>query len=182
MRIEKTEISDVVVINPDVFKDDRGFFMEFWNAGKYREAGIDVDFVQDNHSKSVRGTLRGLHYQVQQPQGKLIKVVNGRIFDVVVDMRRGSATFGKWVGRFLSARNRKMLWVPGGFAHGFYVTSREAEVIYKCTDFYAPAHERTLLWNDGELGIQWPLLDNTGVAISAKDARGVAFQDAEYYE
>lgn len=181
MEFKKTKIPEVIILKPEVFEDDRGFFMEVWNSIQFREAGIDVEFIQDNHSKSKQGTIRGLHYQIQKPQGKLMKVISGRVYDVVVDMRRNSSTFGCWIGKYLSARNKKMLWVPPGFAHGFYVTSKFAEIIYKCTDLYAPQHERTLLWNDKDLAINWPLSKGLDISISEKDAKGIVFKDADYY-
>ncbi len=176
-----TEIPDVIVIEPRVFGDERGFFMETWHAQKFAEAGLDASFVQDNHSKSARGILRGLHFQVQQPQGKLVRVVAGEVFDVAVDLRESSATFGQWTGITLSANNKRMLWVPPGFAHGFYVTSESAEFVYKCTDFYAPEHERSLRWDDPDLAIDWPLVDNQSPLLSNKDADGNFFGEIEYY-
>ena len=149
--------------------------METWHAAKFREAGLDLAFVQDNHSHSVRNTIRGLHYQIERPQGKLIRVVAGEIFDVAVDLRRSSATFGRWVGNILSSANRRQLWVPEGFAHGFYVTGDGAEVVYKCTDVYFAEHERTLRWDDPAIGISWPLASEPPL-VSAKDAEGLAFQ------
>lgn len=181
MKFIATDISDVVLIEPQVFGDERGFFMETWHAEKFTEAGIDAAFVQDNHSRSVQGTLRGLHYQLKQPQGKLVRVISGEVFDVAVDFRKDSPTFGKWVGFMLSAENRKMLWVPPGFGHGFYVTSETAEFVYKCTDFYAPEHEKTVYWDDPDLAIQWPLLPNVSPLLSPKDESGVRFTDAELY-
>ena len=155
--------------------------METWRQDQFREAGISEAFVQDNHSQSSRGILRGLHYQVQQAQGKLVRVIRGEVFDVAVDLRKTSPTFGQWVGEYLSAENKKMLWVPPGFAHGFYVTSPEAEFVYKCTDYYAPEHERSLLWNDEELGIKWPIPPGEQPLLSDKDLKGAPFRDAEYY-
>ena len=158
MNVIATPIPDVLIIEPKVFGDARGFFFESYNRRTFREAtGIDVDFVQDNHSRSARGVLRGLHYQVRQPQGKLVRVTTGEVYDVAVDLRRSSPTFGRWVGLTLSAANRRMLWVPEGFAHGFVVTSDHAEFLYKTTDYYAPEHERSLLWSDPALGIAWPV-------------------------
>lgn len=170
------------MIEPRVFADDRGFFMETYQRQKFRENGIKADFVQDNHSHSRRGTLRGLHYQLKQPQGKLVRVVAGEVYDVCVDLRRGSPTFGQWTGYTLSAENKRQLWIPPGFAHGFYVLSEWADVIYKATQFYAPEWERTLLWNDPDLGIEWPLVGGKMPIISAKDAKGIPLKKAEVYE
>jgi dTDP-4-dehydrorhamnose 3,5-epimerase len=181
MRFIPTAIADVIVVEPKVFRDERGFFMETWQAKKFAEGGIDADFVQDNHSKSVQGTLRGLHYQIKLPQGKLARVVAGEVFDVVVDLRKHSPTFGRWVGEWLSAENKKMLWVPPGFAHGFYVTSPTAEFIYKCTDYYAPQYERSLRWDDLDLAIHWPLVNGEGPKLSPKEAAAVSFREAEYF-
>jgi dTDP-4-dehydrorhamnose 3,5-epimerase len=165
--------------DPKVFGDQRGFFLESWNKRAFAAAGIGAHFVQDNHSRSGRHVLRGLHYQLRQAQGKLVRVIAGEIYDVAVDIRRASATFGRWVGERLSADNRRMLWIPPGFAHGFLVVSEAAEVLYKATDYYAPEHERTIAWNDPELAIAWPL---TGTPIlSAKDASGTRLRDAEVY-
>ncbi len=155
--------------------------METWQRRTFAENGIDYDFVQDNHSKSSHGILRGLHYQIQQPQGKLVRVVNGAVFDVAVDMRQSSATFGQWVGYELSAENHHMLWVPPGFAHGFYVMSDSAEFVYKCTDYYAPEHERSVLWNDPDLAIDWHLVDSKPPILSEKDADAPSFNDAEKF-
>jgi dTDP-4-dehydrorhamnose 3,5-epimerase len=174
-----TAIPAVVLIEPRVFSEERGFFMETWQARKFATAGLDLHFVQDNHSKSGQGVLRGLHYQVKQTQGKLVRAVAGEVFDVAVDLRRGSPTLGRWVGVTLSAENKRQLWVPPGFAHGFYVTSETAEFVYKCTDFYAPEHERSLRWDDPQLAIAWPLVGGAAPTLSAKDAAGVAFAAAE---
>jgi dTDP-4-dehydrorhamnose 3,5-epimerase len=175
-----TAIPDVLVIEPGVFGDARGFFFESWNRRAFAElVGRDVEFVQDNHSASARGVLRGLHYQVRQPQGKLVRVVAGEVFDVAVDLRRASATFGKWVAERLSAENHRMMWVPAGFAHGFLVLSERAEFLYKTTDYYAPQHERTLLWNDPALGIPWPLSGEP--VLKPKDAAGARLTDAETF-
>lgn len=176
-----TRIPDVLMIEPRVFGDQRGFFMETYQARQFAAHGLTVDFVQDNHSGSRRGTLRGLHYQIQQAQGKLVRVVVGEVFDVAVDLRRSSPTFGRWVGERLSAENRRQLWVPPGFAHGFYVLSEWAEIIYKASEYYAPQFERTLLWNDPAVGIEWPLLDGEGVLLSAKDQAGLTLAQAEIY-
>ncbi len=182
MKFISTEIPDVIVIEPRIWQDHRGFFMETWNRRPFAEAGINADFVQDNHTRSVQRTLRGLHYQVERPQGKLVRVTAGEIFDVVVDLRRSSPTFGRWVGRRLSDRNRLMLWVPAGFAHGFYVLSGVAECLYKCTDYYAPQLERTLAWDDAQIRIRWPLLPGSPPLLSAKDAQGVPLSGAEVFE
>jgi dTDP-4-dehydrorhamnose 3,5-epimerase len=181
MKITPTRIPDVLLVEPRVFGDARGFFMETFRASLLAERGIAAAFVQDNHSGSQRNILRGLHYQVKQAQGKLVRAVAGTIFDVAVDLRRGSATFGQWVGASLSAENKHQLWVPPGFAHGFYVTSDWAEVVYKATDYYAPEHERSLLWNDPQLGIAWPLVEAQPI-LSAKDAAGKKLNEIEVYE
>jgi dTDP-4-dehydrorhamnose 3,5-epimerase len=157
MNVTPTKIPDVLLLDPDVFIDERGFFMETWHRRRFAESGIDCEFVQDNHSRSVQGALRGLHYQIRQPQGKLVRVTIGEIFDVAVDIRTSSPTFGQWVGTYLSADNKRLLWVPPGFGHGFYVTAGPAEVLYKCSDYYARAHERCIQWNDPQLSIAWPL-------------------------
>ena len=180
MRFLPTEISEVLLIEPQVFGDSRGFFMETWHAAKFAAAGLDLGFVQDNHSKSVQGTLRGLHYQIEKPQGKLVRVISGEVFDVAVDLRKSSPTFGRWIGDILSAENKKMLWVPPGFGHGFYVLSPEAEFVYKCTELYAPEHERCIRWDDPELAVAWPLLGQTPL-LSAKDLAGVSLAEAELY-
>lgn len=175
-----TSLPDVKIIEPKVFGDARGFFYESFNAREFaKETGADVEFVQDNHSRSVKGVLRGLHYQIQHPQGKLVRVVSGEVFDVVVDIRRGSATFGKWEGVYLSADNKRQLWVPPGFAHGFCVTSDTAEFLYKTTDYWYPEHERSLLWNDPALAIAWPLEGEPQIA--AKDAAGRLLENAEVF-
>jgi dTDP-4-dehydrorhamnose 3,5-epimerase len=177
MQVDSTAIPDVKVITPKVFGDDRGFFMESWNAKAFAEAGIDATFVQDNHSKSAKDVLRGLHYQIGPTQGKLVRVVAGSVFDVAVDMRRSSPTFGKWVGETLSATNRKMLWVPEGFAHGFLSLENGTEFLYKCTALYTPAVEHCLVWNDPDLGIDWPI-DGMAPLVSAKDAVGKTLSEA----
>lgn len=171
MRVLETRIPDVKIIEPKVFGDDRGFFMETWNLKVFKEAGITNQFVQDNHSRSVKNTLRGLHYQVKQPQGKLVRVTNGEVFDVAVDLRNNSPTFGEWVGEYLSNDNKRMLWVPPGFAHGFLVVSDIADFQYKCTDFYAPEHERTLIWDDKDIDINWPTVAGE-LNLSSKDKAG----------
>lgn len=181
MQIEDTEIPDVKLIRSPVFEDARGFFLETWNERKFSQSGLDVAFVQDNFSRSRRGTLRGLHYQIRQAQGKLVRAVSGEVFDVAVDLRRSSRYFGQWVGAVLSDDNHDMLWVPPGFAHGFVVLSEQADIFYKCTDFYAPEHERTISWKDPELAITWPITDTAELALSDKDANGDAFRDAELY-
>jgi dTDP-4-dehydrorhamnose 3,5-epimerase len=185
MNAIKTAIPDVIVFEPKVFGDARGFFMESFNAKTFAElTGVQRTFVQDNHSKSARGVLRGLHYQLQQPQGKLVRVSRGEVFDVAVDMRRSSPTFGKWVGEILSEENKRQLWVPEGFAHGFLVLSESAEFLYKTTDYYAPQFERSLMWNDATVGVKWPLgpAHSASVPIvSQKDMTGQAFENADYY-
>lgn len=175
----ETSLKDVAVLEPKVFGDARGYFFEAYNQSAFRNLGLPTDFKQDNQSGSRKGVLRGLHYQLNQPQGKLVRVIYGEIFDVAVDLRRDSAQFGHWFGLKLSAENRKMLWIPAGFAHGFLVTSEFAEVIYKANDFYAPAHERSLLWNDPAIGIEWPLEGEP--TLSAKDAAGIPLAGAETY-
>ena len=179
MRIEPTAIPDVLVIEPRVFEDARGFFFESWNRRVFVEAGIDAAFVQDNHSRSHRGVLRGLHYQIEHAQGKLVRVIAGEVFDVAVDLRRSSPTFGRHVALLLSADNRRMLFIPPGFAHGFMVVSGAAEFLYKTTDYWYPAHERTLLWNDPALGIAWP--GGVEPALAPKDAAGIPLAAAELY-
>lgn len=182
MEFIHTSIPDVILIKPKVFSDQRGFFMETYQAKEFAEAGIMGDFVQDNHSGSYQGTLRGLHYQIRQAQGKLVRVIVGEIFDAAVDLRRSSPTFGKWSGTHLSAESKMQLWVPPGFAHGFYVMSDWAEVAYKVTDFYAPEWEHTLLWNDPDLGITWPLQEGQHPLVSPKDAQGKLFREAMVFE
>lgn len=181
MKIIATTIPDVMILEPQVYSDARGFFIETWNRQAFAEAGLNVDFVQDNHSRSGQGILRGLHYQIQQSQGKLVRVTQGRVFDVAVDLRQSSPTFGQWVGAELSEENHRMFWVPPGFAHGFYVMSETADFLYKCTDFYAPAHERSLRWDDPAVGIDWPLVDGKAPIVSAKDADAPSWQDAEKF-
>lgn len=181
MQFIPTDIPDVVIIEPKVFGDERGFFMETFRASEFNEKCVERNFVQENHSLSKKGILRGLHYQIQQPQGKLVRVVSGCVFDVAVDLRRQSATFGKWVGVELSAENKKQLWVPEGFAHGFFVMSEMAEFVYKCTDYWAPDHERSLNWNDPTLDISWPL-DGEQPSLSDKDASGSLWHDAEKFD
>jgi len=181
MKVIDTHIPDVKVIEPQVFGDDRGFFMETYRASIMDELTDGKPFVQDNHSKSKQGILRGLHYQMQHTQGKLVRVVQGEVFDVAVDMRKDSPTFGLWVGEVLSAENKKQLWVPEGFAHGFYVMSESAEFVYKCTDYYAPEHDRSLKWNDPTVGIEWPLVNDELPLLSEKDEAGKSFEDADKF-
>ena len=181
MNVIRTEIPDVLILEPKVFADDRGWFIESFNSKVFANAaGIHASFVQDNHSKSLNHVLRGLHYQINQPQGKLVRVVAGEVFDVAVDIRRSSPTFGKWVGMTLSEENKRMMWMPAGFAHGFVVLSDSADVVYKATDYYAPQFERTIAWNDKDLNIKWPL-DGDPI-LSTKDRCGVSFRDAELFD
>ncbi|MGE5739947.1 MAG: dTDP-4-dehydrorhamnose 3,5-epimerase [Betaproteobacteria bacterium] len=179
MRVEPTALPDVLLIEPRVFGDARGFFFESWNRRTFADAGIDGEFVQDNHSRSIRGVVRGLHYQVEHAQGKLVRVTEGEVFDVAVDLRRSSPTFGRHVALVLSAVNRRMLYIPPGFAHGFMVTSESAEFLYKTTDYWFPEHERTLLWNDRALGIAWP--DAIAPILAPKDATGTPLAAADCY-
>ncbi len=182
MKVTATAIPDVLLIEPRVFGDERGFFFESFNRKAFAEAvGRDVDFVQDNHSRSVRGVLRGLHYQIQQAQGKLVRVVQGAVFDVAVDLRKSSPTFGKWVGFELSELNQKMMWVPEGMAHGFVVMSESADFLYKTTDYYAPEHERCIVWNEPSLGIEWPV-SALEIKLSAKDKLGSYWDGACFYD
>ncbi|MGR2767987.1 dTDP-4-dehydrorhamnose 3,5-epimerase [Photobacterium ganghwense] len=178
MNVIDTKIPDVKIIEPAVFGDDRGFFMETWQQGKFSELVAERTFVQDNHSKSKKGILRGLHYQTENTQGKLVRVVSGEVYDVAVDIRKYSPTFGQWVGVLLSAENKRQLWVPEGFAHGFYVTSESAEFVYKCTNYYNPSAEQSIAWNDPELAIEWPIEAGTEPSLSAKDAEGLSFSAA----
>jgi dTDP-4-dehydrorhamnose 3,5-epimerase len=180
MKITKTRIPEVVVLEPQVFGDERGFFLESYNQKSFEEIGLGRTFVQDNHSRSARNVLRGLHYQLERPQGKLVRVVSGSIWDVAVDIRRSSPTFGEWVGEELSEGNKRMLWIPEGFAHGFLVSSERADVLYKVTDFRAPSGERRLLWNDPQLAIDWPLRDDP--LLSQKDRDGLLLSQAEVFE
>ncbi len=182
MKAISTEIPDVVVLEPQVFYDARGFFMETYHAQKLAQLGITAEFVQDNHSQSQQGTLRGLHYQLRQAQGKLVRVVCGEIFDVAVDLRRRSPTFGRWTGAILSAENKLQLWIPPGFAHGFYALSPTVDLLYKVTDYYSPEWDRTLLWNDPQINVVWPLLPGQIPVLSAKDAQGKPFSQAEVFE
>ena len=182
MKVLDTAIPDVKIIEPRVFGDARGFFYESFNRKTFREhTGLDLDFVQDNHSKSTKGVLRGLHYQIEQAQGKLVRVVSGKVFDVAVDIRKSSPSFGQWVGEILSAENTLQLWVPPGFAHGFLVLADDTEFLYKTTDYYAPEHERTIQWNDADLAIEWPL-DGLELRLSDKDKNGTPFSNAEYFD
>ena len=181
MQFIPTSIPDVILIKPKIFQDKRGFFLESYQSELFKAAGISASFVQDNHSGSSKGTLRGLHYQIKQPQAKLVRAIAGTIFDVAVDLRRDSPTFGKSSTAELSSENKHQLYIPTGFAHGFYVLSDWAEVLYKTSDFYAPEHERTLLWNDPELGIEWPLIDLAAPIISPKDTQGIPLRQAEIY-
>jgi dTDP-4-dehydrorhamnose 3,5-epimerase len=180
MKVIPTRFPEVLLLEPRVFGDARGFFFESWNKREFERTGIRARFVQDNHSRSGRGVLRGLHYQIRQPQGKLIRVVAGEIFEVAVDIRRSSPTFARWEGVRLNAESFKMLWIPSGFAHGFCVLGEFAEVLYKATDYYAPKHERCILWSDPELDIDWPLLGPP--VLSAKDAAGTPLRDAEVFQ
>ena len=180
MKLIGTGIPDVLLLEPPVFRDGRGFFLEAWNARSFRNViKLNVEFVQDNHSRSSRDVLRGMHYQIRQPQGKLVRVARGQVFDVAIDLRKSSPTFGRWVGHELSADNCRQLWIPLGFAHGFMVLSEIADVLYKTTDYYAPEHERCLIWNDPEVGIDWPL-DREPV-LSSKDQSGLSFAKAEAF-
>lgn len=179
MKVIETGLPGVLLFEPKVFGDERGFFMESYNKRAMSEAGITQEFVQDNHSRSARGVLRGLHYQIRQPQGKLVRVVAGEVYDVAVDMRRGSSHYGRWAGMRLSAENKRMAWIPPGFAHGFYVLSESAEFLYKTTDYYAPEHERVLLWNDTGLAIDWPLVGEP--VLSGKDSQGKPLAVAEAF-
>jgi dTDP-4-dehydrorhamnose 3,5-epimerase len=180
MQVTPTDIPEILLIEPDIFGDERGRFQELWNQQRYAEAGITAAFVQDNLSRSVRGTLRGLHYQVRQTQGKLIQVLQGEIFDVAVDLRRNSETFGQWIGRTLDSKTSHQLWIPPAFAHGFLVLSDTADVFYKCTDLYLPSAERTLIWNDPGVNIDWPLEGEP--ILSEKDRGGALLADAEVFE
>ena len=181
MQVVQTAIPEVLIIEPQVYGDERGFFFESFNQQKFESlTGVKANFVQDNHSRSAVNVLRGLHYQIQQPQGKLVRVVAGEVFDVAVDLRRQSATFGKWVGVILSAENKRQLWVPPGFAHGFLVLKEGTEFLYKTTDYYAPQHERCIRWDDPEIGIEWPLSGEP--ALSAKDQLGLSFSEADVFE
>ncbi|MBY6190505.1 dTDP-4-dehydrorhamnose 3,5-epimerase [Microbulbifer agarilyticus] len=182
MKIIETKIPDVKIIEPKVFGDERGFFLETFRQDFFSRECAERTFVQDNHSKSSQGILRGLHYQTQSTQGKLVRVTAGEVFDVAVDLRRSSPTFGQWVGVFLNEENKRQLWVPEGFAHGFYVTSESAEFVYKCTDYYAPEHEHSVRWDDPEIGIEWPLIDGEKPQLSAKDADGKLLKNSVVFD
>ena len=182
MKFESTSLGDVFLLKPRVFGDQRGFFLESWNAQTFRDAGFDLQFVQDNHSRSTRGTLRGMHFQTRHTQGKLVRVTSGEVFDVVVDLRRSSPTCGQWLGVWLSAANHHQLWVPPGFAHGFLVTSEYADFQYKCTDIYHPASEVCLAWDDPTVGIEWPLPGGEPPQLSAKDGQGLAWKDIPLFD
>ncbi len=182
MEFLPTRLPDVIVIRSEVFEDLRGFFMETWNRKDFEQVGIDADFVQDNYSRSVAGTVRGLHYQIKQAQGKLVRVVKGEVFDVAVDLRKSSPDFGQWASEILSAENRKQIWIPPGFAHGFLVLSETAEFEYKCTDYYAPEHERTICWDDPDIGVDWPLADGESPTLSQKDQAGLPLKEAQVYD
>ena len=182
MEFLPTKIPDVILIKPKVYEDPRGYFMETYRIDRFSTRGIPQNFVQENQSRSQRGVLRGLHYQIRQAQGKLVRVIAGEIFDIALDIRRDSPTFGEWVGIILSAENRQQLWLPAGFAHGFYVMSAYAEVVYKVTDYYAPEWERSIQWNDPKLGIDWPLYNNEAPILSSKDVNGKPLAEAELFD
>ncbi len=182
MKVVDTSIPDVKIIEPKVFGDERGFFLETFRDDWFKANVADVVFVQDNHSKSSQGILRGMHYQLTQTQGKLVRVTSGEVYDVAIDMRKNSPSFGQWFGVLLSAENKRQLWVPAGFAHGFYVTSESAEFVYKCTDYYAPEHEVSVKWNDPKLNVDWPILSNTNPSLSVKDDNGLLFNDAPTFD
>jgi dTDP-4-dehydrorhamnose 3,5-epimerase len=182
MKFIAQKIPDVVLIEPKIFEDSRGFFLETYREELFAEAGITAKFIQDNHSRSQQGVLRGLHYQIRHPQGKLMRVIFGEIFDVAVDIRKSSPSFGQWVGVHLSAQNKNQLWIPPGFAHGFYVISESAEVTYKVNDHYAPEWERSILWNDPEIGIEWPILDGTTPSMSQKDVEALPLKNADVFQ
>lgn len=181
MKYTQLNIPDIVLIEPQVFGDHRGFFMEIFREDEFKKNVVPAAFVQDNHSKSTQNILRGLHYQIKHPQGKLVRVISGEVFDVAVDLRKSSPFFGKWTGAILSAENKKMLWVPPGFAHGFYVLSHEAEFTYKCTDYYAPEHERCILWNDPSIAIEWLINPDAYPILSQKDEEGIPLEKAEVF-
>jgi dTDP-4-dehydrorhamnose 3,5-epimerase len=182
MKFIITNIPDVILIETKVYNDERGIFLETYREAQFKAAGINAVFVQDNQSKSKQGILRGLHCQIKQSQGKLVRVILGEIFDVAVDLRRSSLTFGKWVGTYLTAENKRQLWIPPGFAHGFYALSEWAEVLYKASDYYAPQYERTLLWNDPTINIKWPLIDEKPPILSIRDANGLLLNDADWFD
>ena len=181
MQIIDTALDGVKILEPRVFGDERGFFLESWNQQVFADNNLPTHFVQDNHSRSQQGVLRGLHYQIKNPQGKLVRVTLGEVFDVAVDMRQSSPQFGQWVGVSLSESNRRQLWVPAGFAHGFYVVSESADFQYKCTDYYSPEHERSLLWNDPAVGVEWPIIQGTEPVLAAKDAAGLALAQCDTF-
>ena len=182
MKFIETHIPDVKIIQPTVLGDQRGYFMETWSQQHFSAGGLEINFIQDNHSHSSQGILRGLHYQIKHPQGKLVRVVTGKVFDVAVDIRQDSLTFGQWVGVVLSDENHQMLWVPPGFAHGFYVMSDQADFLYKCTDIYAPEYERCIKWDDAEIGIEWPLVDKQQPLLSEKDKKGLNLSVADIFK
>lgn len=181
MQIVDTAIDGVKILEPKVFGDERGFFLESWNQQVFADNALPTHFVQDNHSRSAQGVLRGLHYQIKNPQGKLVRVTSGEVFDVAVDMRQSSPQFGQWVGVLLSASNHRQLWVPPGFAHGFYVVSESADFQYKCTDYYSPEYERSLAWNDPTVGVEWPIINGTEPVLAAKDAAGLALAQCDTF-
>ncbi len=181
MKVIPAAIPDVLILEPKVFGDHRGFFLESWNRKTFADIGLNLEFVQDNHSRSSRGILRGLHYQMIHPQGKLVRVTEGEVFDVAVDIRKSSPTFGQWAGVHLSSDNHRMLWVPPGFAHGFLVLSETADFLYKCTDYYAPEDDRCIRWNDPDIGIAWPMGDIEAPVLSAKDSKGAWLKEAKAY-
>ncbi|MEE4204203.1 MAG: dTDP-4-dehydrorhamnose 3,5-epimerase [Halieaceae bacterium] len=181
MHVEQTPLSGVLLLRPKVFGDERGFFLESWNAQTFADIGINAHFVQDNHSRSRQGILRGMHFQTQQTQGKLVRVTQGEVFDAVVDLRADSPTLGQWCGYMLTAEGHEMLWVPPGFAHGFYVVSEQADFLYKCTDYYHPESEVSLAWDDPKIGIEWPLVNGEAPALSAKDAAAKRFEDVPLF-
>ena len=179
MRLIETVLPEVKILEPRLYEDERGFFLESWNARTFRDIGLDLDFVQDNHSRSSRGTLRGIHYQIRKPQGKLVRVTRGSVFDVAVDLRRGAPTFGRWVGVELNETNHRQLWVPPGFGHAFYVTSDSADFLYKCTEYYIPEHDRAVRWDDPAIGIEWPLSPGEPPLLSGKDRAAPALAEAD---
>lgn len=181
MQIIDTALDSVKIIEPKVFGDDRGFFLESWNKQLFEDNGLPSHFVQDNHSRSSQGVLRGLHYQLKNAQGKLVRVTSGEVFDVAVDMRKSSPQFGQWMGVLLSESNKRQLWVPPGFAHGFYVVSESADFQYKCTDYYSPEHERSLMWNDPTVGVEWPIIEGTEPLLAAKDAAGLPIEQCDTF-
>ena len=182
MKVIKTNLPGVFIFEPQIHGDHRGYFMETWRADLFADLGIDLSFVQDNQSSSHQGVLRGMHYQIRQPQGKLVRVLSGKVFDVAVDLRRSSPTFGQWAGVELTGENRRLFWVPPGFGHGFYVLSERAEFAYKCTDYYAPEHERVIRFDDPGIGIDWPLLGDVQTVVSEKDEAGVALANADLFD